>query len=49
MEIMSGKCKEVEEWLMGSGESADTAASHALHGLQSFKLVNKVQEKKEEV
>ena len=26
-EIMNGKAKEVDEWLMGSGESAETAAS----------------------
>jgi len=26
-EIMMGQSKEVEEWLMGSGESAETAAS----------------------
>jgi len=24
-----GKCKELDEWLMGSGESAETAASNA--------------------
>ena len=24
---MNGKAKEVDEWLMGSGESAETAAS----------------------
>jgi len=39
MEIMMGKCKEVEEWLMGSGESAETAASQGLKS--NFKLVEK--------
>ena len=38
-EIMTGKCKEVEEWLMGSGESSETAASLGLKGSLSFKLV----------
>jgi hypothetical protein len=39
MEIMMGKCKEVEEWLMGSGESAETAASQGLKC--NFKLAEK--------
>jgi hypothetical protein len=38
MEIMMGKSKEVEEWLMGSGESAETAASLHLKNA-NFKLV----------
>jgi DNA-binding ferritin-like protein len=36
---MTGKSKEVEEWLMGSGESSETAASMGLKGSLSFKLV----------
>jgi hypothetical protein len=34
-----GHCKEVEEWLMGSGESAETAASQGLKGSVLFKLI----------
>lgn len=36
---MMGHCKEVEEWLMGSGESAETAASQGLKGTVLFKLM----------
>lgn len=36
---MMGHCKEVDEWLMGSGESAETAASQGLKGTVLFKLV----------
>jgi len=37
-EIMMGKSKEVDEWLLGSGESAETAASQGLKA-GNFKLV----------
>jgi hypothetical protein len=37
---MMGQCKEVEEWLMGSGESAETAASQGLKSTVLFKLVD---------
>jgi len=36
---MMGHNKEVEEWLMGSGESAETAASHGLKGSLLFKII----------
>jgi len=38
-QLMTGQCKEVEEWLMGSGESAETAASQAMRPNQNFKIV----------
>lgn len=46
-EIMMGKSKEVEEWLMGSGESAETAASRGLKGNPQFKLVTGPQKAEE--
>jgi hypothetical protein len=47
-EIMMGHNKEVEEWLMGSGESAETAASQGLKGTVSFKLVKQPESKEKE-
>ena len=48
-EIMMGQSKEVEEWLMGSGESAETAASHGLKGQVMFKLVDKPKLKEDDM
>ena len=48
-EIMTGQSKEVEEWLMGSGESAETAASHGLKGQVMFKLVDKPKLKQDNI
>ena len=40
MDLMSGKTKEVDEWLMGSGESADTAISQGLKNQPSFRIID---------
>ena len=42
-EIMNGKHKEVDEWLMGSGESAETAASKQERNQMGAGLITKVQ------
>lgn len=39
-ELMMGRQKEVDEWLMGSGESADTAVSKELKGQPSFRIID---------
>jgi len=37
---MDGKHKEVDEWLMGSGESAETAISRGLKNQPSFRIID---------
>lgn len=38
-EIKTGQSKEVDEWLMGSGESAETAVTHNFKDSVMFKIV----------
>jgi hypothetical protein len=39
-DLMDGKHKEVDEWLMGSGESAETAISRGLKNQPSFRIID---------
>ena len=40
MDLMNGKTKEVDEWLMGSGESAETAMTSGLKNQPSFRIID---------
>lgn len=40
MDLMNGKTKEVDEWLMGSGESTEAAVSQGLRNQPSFRIID---------